>query len=68
MTEEFLTVLQVAQMAKVTIQAISRACREGRIKAGKFGNAWFISKAEAKAYAARLGRAAKDDEETGVTM
>lgn len=45
MESEFLTVEDVARIARVTVRTVNRWCRDGRLKAARVGRRWLIKRA-----------------------
>ncbi len=50
---ETLAPVEVARLKKVSVQAVTQACREGRLPARKAGGTWHVRRADALAWEPR---------------
>ena len=56
---KYLTTPQAAEIAEVSVRAITQACTEGRLPAVKVGRQWMITKSGLRSYIAARKRAEK---------
>lgn len=54
--QEILTATEVAVLRGVSVQAVTQACRTGRLQARKAGGTWLIRRADALAWQPREKR------------
>lgn len=56
---KYLTTPEAAEIAEVSVRAITQACTEGRLPAVKIGRQWMITKSGLRSYIASRKRAEK---------